>query len=57
VSVLTDSHEKLYLKDGSVNEHKLFERLVFEDGTITGIRRWNAAVNAKNGNQEIPFLF
>lgn len=50
VSVLIDSHEKIYLKDGSVNEHKLFERFIFEDGTITGIRQWNAAVSAENSN-------
>lgn len=42
VRVLLDSHEKIYLKDGSVIDQKLFEEFIFEDGTVVKIRQWNA---------------
>lgn len=43
VRVLLDSHEKIYMKDGSVVDKKLFEEFIFEDGTVVKVRQWDAA--------------
>ncbi|MDZ7714784.1 MAG: hypothetical protein U5J95_01090 [Balneolaceae bacterium] len=43
VRVLLDSHEKIYMKDGSVVDKKLFEEFIFEEGTVVKIRQWDAA--------------
>jgi len=48
VSVLVESHEKIYMKDGSHTEHKLFERFIFEDGQVTSIRQWDAEAAASD---------
>ena len=45
VRVLLDSHEKMYMKDGSVVDHKLFEEFVFEEGQVVMIRQWDAAAS------------
>jgi hypothetical protein len=48
VSVLVDSRETLYMKDGTVDRMKLFERFIFEDGLLVGVRQWKAAMSPED---------
>lgn len=44
VNILADSREVVYMNDGSVLRRKLFERFIFEEGTLVGVRQWEAAM-------------
>lgn len=46
VNILVDSREVVYMNDGSVMRRKLFERFIFEEGTLVGVRQWEAAMPA-----------
>jgi len=47
VNVFTDGVETLYFSDGTVDSKKLFERFVFEDGVLTAVYQWEAALPAE----------
>lgn len=49
VNILADSREVVYMNDGSVLRRKLFERFIFEEGTLVGVRQWEAAMPASQG--------
>lgn len=49
VNVLVDSREVAYMNDGSVVRRKLFERFIFEEGTLVSVRQWEAAMPANQG--------
>ena len=49
VNILVDSREVVYMNDGSVQRRKLFERFIFEEGTLVGVRQWEAAMPANQG--------
>lgn len=49
VNILADGREILYMKDGSVQRMKLFERFIFEEGTLVGVRQWKAEMPANQG--------
>lgn len=51
VSILADGKERAYMKDGTVTNRKLFERFIFENGKLIGVRQWEAAMPADNSSQ------
>jgi len=48
VNILADGREILYMKDGTVQRMKLFERFIFEEGTLVGVRQWKAEMPASS---------
>lgn len=44
VKIMIDSHEIMYMKDGSVSNIRLFEEFTFDDGILTNVRQWSAEV-------------
>ena len=46
VNIFADGREILYMKTGSVQRMKLFERFIFEEGTLVSIHQWKAEMPA-----------
>lgn len=44
VNIFADGREVRYFKDGTVWDKHLFERFIFVDGKLTGVRQWSAEV-------------
>lgn len=44
VNIMADGREIIYFKDGTVERKKLFERFIFEDQVLIGVRQWEAAM-------------
>lgn len=52
MSVFADGEETIYMKDGTVQRKKLFERFIFRGDTLVGVRQWEAAMPGDKSSQE-----